>query len=360
MVMKPIVIVCPPNGRFSADGASAVMLNVRDAVRFSRHRAALTVVGPAVDAPFPDVPFVPVPATDDFGDYARHVVTALGKLDPALVELRQHMRTAERIARAIKPTPALLFRHNQVKQPKDPVTRFYRSLRLKPFDRMAFVSHFSRDHFTAGYPHLTASSTVAWNGLDTEKYTYNPAAKEKLIVFAGRIIWEKGVVEFAQAAQAVLARHPDWRVVITGQIDPGSEAYAAEVQTVLAQMDGRGTFLGYQPFEAVMDLFHRAEVVVVPSRWDETFGRTAMEALSNGAALISSGRGGLREVSGDAAVYVDPVTPDTLSVALGALLADPARRLALQQAGRARVTDQLDIRKTVSVIDDIRDSLLAR
>ena len=53
----------------------------------------------------------------------------------------------------------------------------------------------------------------------------------------------------------------------------------------------------------------RAAIVVVPSRWSEPFGLTALEALACGAALLCSPRGGLPEVYGQAAQRIDP-TPD--------------------------------------------------
>ena len=50
----------------------------------------------------------------------------------------------------------------------------------------------------------------------------------------------------------------------------------------------------------------RAAIVIVPSRWNEPFGLTALEALACGAPLIVSPRGGLPEVAGEAAVYANP------------------------------------------------------
>jgi UDP-glucose:(glucosyl)LPS alpha-1,2-glucosyltransferase len=75
---------------------------------------------------------------------------------------------------------------------------------------------------------------------------------------------------------------------------------------------------------------------VVPSRWQEPFGLVALEALASGAALICADRGGLREVAGDAAIYVDPEVPAALAAAIRALADDPVRRAALAQAGRER------------------------
>lgn len=355
--MKKITIVCPPNGRFSPHGASAVMLNVRDATRFSRFREGITVIGPQVETPFDDVRFVSVPPTTNHETYAKQVVVEINRIDPDLVELRQHLRTAEKIARQLGDRATLLFRHNTVKRPGNAVMRAYRGHRLKPFGHITFVSQFAQRHFVDIHPTMSSRSSVCWNGLDTARYLPAPGAREKLVAFAGRVIPNKGVVEFAEGVRAALARHPDWQVAVAGVPDPGFESYGQAVEAALAPLGARATYLGYRPFEDVMALFQRAAIVVVPSRWDETFGRTALEAMANGAALISSGRGGLKEVSDAHAIYLDQVDAPAIAGAVDRLITDPDLRHRLQTEGRQRAESVFDIRRTVGVIDDRRESL---
>jgi glycosyltransferase involved in cell wall biosynthesis len=91
---------------------------------------------------------------------------------------------------------------------------------------------------------------------------------------------------------------------------------------------------GYRDRDAGLQSMGRAAIVVVPSRWQEPFGLVALEALACGAALICADRGGLREVAGDAAIYVDADDPVALAACIEALADDPPRRAALAQAGR--------------------------
>jgi glycosyltransferase involved in cell wall biosynthesis len=93
---------------------------------------------------------------------------------------------------------------------------------------------------------------------------------------------------------------------------------------------------GYRDHPFVLEANARAAIAVVPSRWPEPFGLTALEALASGTPLITSGRGGLREVAGDAAVYVNPDDPQAMAEAIVALAGDPGRRAALGEAGRRR------------------------
>ena len=92
----------------------------------------------------------------------------------------------------------------------------------------------------------------------------------------------------------------------------------------------------------------------------EPFGRTALEALASGAALITSGRGGLAEICGPCAAIVDPGDADALAAALGQLLDEPERRAELARAGRARVESLFDIRAVARQMDEFIDECVAQ
>jgi glycosyltransferase involved in cell wall biosynthesis len=94
--------------------------------------------------------------------------------------------------------------------------------------------------------------------------------------------------------------------------------------------------LGYRPHAEMMQAMARAAIVVVPSRWQEPFGLTALEAMASGAALICSDRGGLPDVAGPAALYADPDAPEALAEAIVRLATDPGLRARLAEAGLAR------------------------
>jgi glycosyltransferase involved in cell wall biosynthesis len=90
----------------------------------------------------------------------------------------------------------------------------------------------------------------------------------------------------------------------------------------------------------------------------EPFGRTALEALASGAALITSGLGGLAEVCGDCAVTVDPHDTDGLVAALGGLMDTPDQRADLAREGRKRVEALFDIRRVARQMDDFIEACI--
>ena len=80
----------------------------------------------------------------------------------------------------------------------------------------------------------------------------------------------------------------------------------------------------------------RAAICVVPSRWPEPFGLSALEAMAHGAALICSRRGALPEVAGDTALYANPEAPGATAAAILHLAEDTDRRETLKWAAHAR------------------------
>ena len=101
----------------------------------------------------------------------------------------------------------------------------------------------------------------------------------------------------------------------------------------------------------------RAALVVVPSRWPEPFGLTALEAMASGAALICSPRGNLPELVRDAAVLVDPDDVGALADAIAMLARDGPWRAALGAAGLERART-FDIGVGTAALDQFRRDIL--
>jgi glycosyltransferase involved in cell wall biosynthesis len=152
------------------------------------------------------------------------------------------------------------------------------------------------------------------------------------------VVAEKGTDVFAAACAAALPHLPGWRAEIIGADRSREGGPDTEfMRSVRATAAAAGIAMeGYRDYPAVLDAMARAAIVVVPSRWAEPFGLTALEALGAGAALVTSRRGGLPEIGGDAAIYVDPEDARSLAATLEELARDPARRDALGDAGRRR------------------------
>ena len=169
----------------------------------------------------------------------------------------------------------------------------------------------------------------------------------------------EGLVETAYGVARALAELPDWKArFILSNIHEQPSVY----RRALAVLQGLGDRVAIDvdlPFESVKEANEHAEIALCPSVWQEPFGRTALEAHAGGAALISSGSGGLREVSDGHAEYLDDVTPESIEQAVLRLAGSSQRRRALQTEGHWHARRTFDM-KVVGPRYDAAVAALAR
>lgn len=137
-------------------------------------------------------------------------------------------------------------------------------------------------------------------------------------LFVGRLIAIKGVDLMLELAR----RLPDVNFAVAGDGPMQAECERA------ARACPNLRFFGRQPNEALPTLYNAANVLLVPSQYEEGYGRVACEALSCGTMVIAADSGGLREVlSGEVGWLVVP-SPDRFEAALREEMrvADPERQ----------------------------------
>ena len=186
-------------------------------------------------------------------------------------------------------------------------------------------------------------SRVVGNGIDLKRFRRSEHARaiiraelgigehDVLIGGVGRIVWEKGVAEFGEAARALAE---EAKFVWIGPVEegPAEKALPAHVQR-----------LGMR--EDMPDIYSALDIFVLPS-YREGFSRSAMEAAACGCALVLSDIRGCREVGrhGEHLLLVPPRDSKALTAAVRGLIADQARRASLAHAGRERATERFDQR----------------
>ncbi|MEM6598364.1 MAG: glycosyltransferase family 4 protein [Cyanobacteria bacterium P01_D01_bin.36] len=157
-----------------------------------------------------------------------------------------------------------------------------------------------------------------------------PLNSPPTVVFAGRLIWEKGVDVLINAFAAVKAKCPAAKLIIAGD---GPERDRLQSLINALALEDAISLLGYLPRAEMEHAFDQAWVQVVPSRWAEPFGMVAAEAMMRGTAVLASASGGLMEIvqNGETGILVPPNDAQPLAAALLLLLKD--RSLA-EQMGR--------------------------
>ncbi|MBQ2917366.1 MAG: glycosyltransferase family 4 protein, partial [Clostridia bacterium] len=143
---------------------------------------------------------------------------------------------------------------------------------------------------------------VIANGVNTTTYSgvekdYNfrrqyAADNEKIILFMGRLVYEKGVQHLISAMPKILDNYHDVKLVIAGK--------GGMIDELKAQVESMGLsekvyFTGYLNAKQVAKMYKCADISVFPSTY-EPFGIVALEAMLAGIPTVVSDVGGLNEI----------------------------------------------------------------
>ena len=324
----------PPREGFSPGAVGAIGLLV--------HRLAMpadVVVGaPLAGAAFSDRIFIPATpvAWPVPGRYGVAVARVLRRLQPGLIEVHNRPEVALLLSHRFPGVPITLFLHNDprsMRRARSPAAR----RRLLARMRVACVSEALRGFYLEG---LDAGAEVAVlpNCIDLARMPEPAATRDAVILFAGRMVADKGADAFVSACAAVLPRLPGWRAEMIGadRFSPDSPETPFLARLRPAAQAAGIRLRGHLPHRAVLEAMARAAIMVVPSRWQEPFGMTALEAMASGTPLVVSPRPGLLEVVGDAALVAEPDEAGGLAAALWRLANDAGLRSRLSEQGRAR------------------------
>jgi glycosyltransferase involved in cell wall biosynthesis len=155
----------------------------------------------------------------------------------------------------------------------------------------------------------------------------------------GRVAPNKAL-EHTIAALAVARQSNDQDASLRIVGKPATDAYERALRRYVADLglEDAVTFTGYATDAAVAAAYTTADVLVVTSE-HEGFGVPVVEAMVAGLPVVAYDQGAVPEVLGDAGVLVASRDPYTLADAIGSLLADPARRTTLAEAGRRRFAE---------------------
>jgi len=332
-----IAVVLPRGCSYCPDKANSMETVVRTLSAYSRLQRSVTLICDAGAATPPSEQVVTIPA--GLGRKARNeaVAAVLSSLNPTIIEYHQQLKAASELARQFPQAINVLYRHTRIKPSRNPLEAFRYGRRLKRFDRLLFVSQAAGQEFAQDYPRLADRVSAICNPIQSEAWHGDPAAKQKLILFSGRAMYDKGLDLFCTALADNLDRHPDWRgALMLGDWEKHQE-WAEPHLSQLERFGDRVEIRKSASMNEVKAVTRRAAIAVTPSRVREALGLTALEAHAAGAALISSGRGGLKEASGDHALYVEPTDAAPLAAAIDHLIRHPVERLALAHGGQAHV-----------------------
>nr|WP_316642741.1 glycosyltransferase family 1 protein [uncultured Roseateles sp.] len=197
-----------------------------------------------------------------------------------------------------------------------------------PADRLLTVHHGVSEEFRPLCAVTAAEQVKRRQGLEGPYFLY-----------VGKLHENKNIVRLIEAFHQFIAESRCEAVlVLVGRQVWGSDGILETI--VRLRMTQRVRLLGHQPQSALPALYSAATAFVFPTLW-EGFGLPVVEAMACGTPVIASNVASLPEVTGGAALLVDPLSTTEIAAALHRVWSDAALRERLRASGlaRARVFD---------------------
>ncbi len=173
-------------------------------------------------------------------------------------------------------------------------------------------------------------------GVDTQHYTPRPEAGGiPLVLLPARLLWDKGVGEFIEAARRIRAAGLPARFVLAGAPDLANPASVSEA-TVKAWVD-EGVVEWWGHRDDMPETFGASAIVCLPS-YREGLPKSLLEAAACGRPIVTTDVPGCREVvlDGDNGYLVPARDVPSLVLALTRLIGDPEQRRLMGERGRLR------------------------
>ena len=199
---------------------------------------------------------------------------------------------------------------------------------------------------------------IAGSGVDIDRFPYCPEPiGVPRVVFASRLLWDKGVGEFIAAARLLKALGSDATFVLVGEPDSGNPTSVSQLDIDGWMAEGLVEWWGWRTDMAVV--FSQCHIVCLPS-YREGLPKVLLEAAACGRALVAADVPGSREVVQHETTGLLAVARDatSLSAALQRLLCEPEMRERLGRAGRALVVARFSLSYVVDRTLDVYGGLV--
>lgn len=143
------------------------------------------------------------------------------------------------------------------------------------------------------------------NQIEKIKKQFNINNQDKVILYTGRLVPEKGIKELIQAFKQIKCE--SCKLLIAGSVGYGKTSVSKYVEELkdITHDNKNIIFTGYISYEMIPRIYAIADIGVIPSIWEEPFALTVIEHMAAGHPVIVSNSGGITElINEDCAVVV--------------------------------------------------------
>ena len=346
-----IAVLIPYKENYSKLNAGAVSIFVNDTIKISKFKKNIKVFG-STDSKevlnnYQNILFKKKFYQSSTSEFLKKFLNLIKNKKIDILEIHNRPHYVKYLSTLRKNKKILYFHNDPLKMQGS--TSVNERLNLSNYtDKIIFNSYWSKSRFLINLS-LTSNQLEKLIVVhqSTSKTRINFKKKKKIISFIGKLNTSKGYDVFGEAIIKILNKHPDWKAIVIGD-EPRQKFYFKHEN--LNQ-------LGFQKNTFILKILKEVSIATVPSRWDEPFGRSSLEAASRGCALIISNTGGLRETS-NYATTLDEISANNLYKKIDFLIMNKKYRFEIQKKtyNDFKLTNEKASRK----IDNIRRELLSK
>ena len=212
-------------------------------------------------------------------------------------------------------------------------------------DQIFFVSKWVMKKFFEGLPFdYKNNCEILYPAINEIKH-FPP--KKKLIIFTGKLNSSKGYDIFGKSIINILDKFKEWRALAIGNERREKHNFKHENLKVI----------DWLPHEKILNFYKKSSISVACSRWQEPFGRTAMESAAYGCATITTNRGGLSETFNNNLILRD-LNSTTLEKLISKIITNSKMLKKIQKQNFNNVLHKMSF--LTHKIDNLKDNFLTK
>ena len=280
--------------------------------------------------------------TSSTKEYCKNFIAKVKGKNYDIIEIHNRPLVFQYLKKKIE-SKYILYFHNDPVSMNGSKTRSERLDLLDNLDKIIFVSKWVQDRFFLDLDKKLINKTeIVYPSIHKSK---GRLSKKNKITFVGKLNKSKGYDIYKSAIIKILNEYNDWKAFSIGDED--------RKRPIINHKNHKE--LGFLKHKEVLNFLNESEIAVVPSRWEEPFGRTALESSSRGCATIISNRGGLPETT-DHCLILKKLNSNELYKALKKLIDNPKFRKNIQNEGYNNIKHLVKINS--NFIDKIRENVV--
>ena len=342
-----IATILPYKENYSFEKASAASLWVSEFYKNSRFKKKNIIFGNTKSNNFLTKNYVNIDLKSikskfksTTNEYCEKLIKKINNNNFDLIEIHNRPLILFKLIKKIN-SRFIFYFHNDPLSMKGSKSISERLFILKNATKVIFISEWVKSRFYENIDKkLSTNTEVIYHSVNKQP----KVKKEKLITYVGKLNHSKGYDIFSDAVIKILDEFSEWKALSIGD----------EERRSIYLNHKNHKELGFLSHKKTMAIFNKSEIAVVPSRWEEPFGRTALEASSRGCATIISNRGGLTETT-DHAVVLNKLDQVDLYKNLKKLINEKKFRKKLQYLGKKNIKHIIS--KNTKIIDQVRQDI---